>query len=148
MRLTSIRKICPHCNSPALEYLGWTPGGFHYYFQCSNCHKYMEYYYSLTAQISIAAVTLLFFVTLVVLIVSLDSLKTGMFYFLAAAVLSSAISYKYRWVFIRIIPIDGLPDDRWIMPALKRSLRLILILILVIGFVIYTGGFLLNLSRQ
>ncbi len=143
-----IRKICPHCNSPALKYFGWTPGGFHYYFKCSNCQKYTEYYYSLTAQITIAAATLLFFVIFAVLIISLDSPKNGKFYFLAVVVLSSAIAYKYRWSFIKIIPIDGLPDNRWIMPALNRSLRLVLILILVIGFVIYTGVFLLNLSRQ
>lgn len=148
MKIKGVRNICAHCGSSALEYAGWTPGGFHYYFRCSNCHEYTEYYYSLKTQITIAAVTLLFFVILGVLTVGLDSPKTGIFYFLAVAILSAVICYKYRWSFVKVIPIDGLPDGRWIVPAPNRCLRLVIIAIVVIGFMIYAGLFLLNLSRQ
>ena len=37
------KENCPHCKSSKMEYYGGTPGGFHFYYRCSNCRKYTEW---------------------------------------------------------------------------------------------------------
>lgn len=148
MNIKGIRRICAHCSSPALQYSGWTLGGFHYYYKCSTCQKYTEYYYPLKTQVTIAAITLLLLVAFGSLVTNLNFPKTRGFYFSAIVVLLTAISYKYRRAFIKINPIDRLPVDGAILPAPNRSLRLLFITILFIALVIYASVFLSNLNGQ
>ena len=151
MNIKGVRKTCAHCGSSELQYYGQTLGYFHYYYKCSNCQKYTEHYYPLRTQVTINAVWLLLFVVFGLLVLNSNSPKTGILYFSAIAVLTWTIFYKCRRAFIKVIPIDRLPDDRAILRPANRTLRLLLIAIFVIfaiGLAIYASIFYLNLSRQ
>jgi hypothetical protein len=64
------------------------------------------------------------------------------------SILLFVISYNYRWSFGEIITLDKLPDDRLIIRAVPRKIRLIAIVIFSAALISYIGLFVFNTMRQ
>ena len=150
MNLNTLKKRCAHCNAPTLQYCGWTLSNFHKYYKCSTCLKYTEYYYPpLRTFITVGVFMLLFCGAFNLLLgTNSNSPNERIFYFIAFVVLFTLLSYKLRWAFLKIIPIDKLPNDGSVLQAPNKIFCFLLTALFVVGLLIYASVFLFNLIHQ
>ncbi len=143
------KRICAHCQSSALEFYGYIPGGFHYYYECQNCKKYTEYYYPVKIQIYAAVVTISIFTAFAMSMVIFEqSLRTAVLIFLAVAAVSLfALKYITTPLF-KAIPLVELPAGQLIIPGFPRTFSKIIVVLFIVAAVFYFGVFFINLARQ
>jgi hypothetical protein len=141
---------CPHCKSSKMEYYGSTLGGFHFYYKCSRCQKYVEYRITLKNFVIMSSIIFLamVFSFVVPLSVLSDNSRLAILFFVGSVVLFSIVGYRYRWYFYESIPLEDLQTDLWIIYAASKKTRLLIVTILIAALLAYTGIFILNLTRQ
>ena len=122
------KENCPHCKSSKMEYYGGTPGGFHFYYRCSNCRKYTEYRVSsknFLIAISILFLMMFFSIALTLFIFSIGPLSAILF-FLGSVVLFWIVVFKYERYFYESIALEDLQTDLWIIHAASKKSRLVI----------------------
>lgn len=143
------QRLCAHCQSVALEFYGYIPGGFHFYYVCNNCKKYTEYYYPFKGQIYAAVVTILIFTAFAVTMVIFDqSLSTAVLIFLA---ITAVLLFFFKYLtspLVKAIPIAELPASWLIIPAFPKTFSKVVVGLLIIAAVFYFGIFFIHLARQ
>ncbi len=141
---------CPHCNSSRMEYYAFTLGWLHYYYKCSNCHKYTEYRYTLKKFliINFFAFLIMAFITIPsILILGRNPLMAIMIFF-PSILIYVIIGYKYRWYGSEKIALEDIPSDLGIFRAPNKKIRLIIVTVSIVSFLGYTVIFIINLLRQ
>jgi hypothetical protein len=141
---------CPHCKSSELEYFGFTFGGFHFYFKCSRCQKYIEYRITLKNYLIMSSIIFLVMVFSFVLPFSVlnRASRLAILFFIGFVVLYMIVSYRYRWYLYEPIPLVDLPTDFSIIPAPGKKSRLLFVAIFIAVLLAYTGIFILNVVRD
>ncbi len=145
-----LKEDCPHCKASKMEYYGSILGGFHYYYRCSNCRKYIEYRISskkFLIMSSIIFVMMVFIIALPLFLLSISSLSAILFFF-ASLVLFSIFAFKYQRYFFEAIAIEDFQPNLWMIHALNKKIRLTTIAILIATLFVYVGIFVVNLIRQ
>ena len=147
------KENCPYCKYSKMEYYGFTPGGFHFYYRCSNCRKYAEYYFSsktfLTTSVIIFLI-IVFAIALTLFIWSISHLSAILF-FLGFIVLSLMANHKYGRYSYKSIALEDLQTDLWIIRAASKRSRLVIaaiFFVFLVVFLAYIGIFIVNLTRQ
>ncbi len=143
------KRSCPHCGSPKFRYCGYSISTIYTYFECQNCHKYVEYRFTLTAQI-IAYLTLVpIFVILIIGAALLAISRSLAFLFLAGFVLLSTFMIcRYGWAGNEVTLLDNLPGNRFIIPVSQSKIRFfvsIIFLSILFGYIVI---FIFNMIRQ
>ncbi len=141
---------CPHCNSSEMEYYAFTLGGFHFYYKCRRCRKYIEYRITLKNFLIMNSIILLVMVFSFVIPLSVlyDHSKLAMLLFVASFLVFSIVGYRYRFYFYEAIALEDLQTDLWIIHAYRKKIRLLIGAIFTIVLLAYLGLFILNLIRQ
>jgi hypothetical protein len=141
---------CPHCKSSEMEYLGFTFGGFHFYYKCLSCQKYTEYCITLKNYLIMSFIILLMMLFSIAIPLSVFNKHVG----LAIIIICLAFDlfwmfgYKYRFYFYELIALDELQIDLKIIHAFSKRIRLIIVVIIISVFLAYAGIFTFNLLRQ
>jgi hypothetical protein len=141
---------CPHCKSSEMEYYGSTFGGFHFYYKCIRCQKYIEYRISLKNFLIMSSIIFLVMVFSFVVPLSVlnDNSRLAILFFVGSVVLFSIVGYRYRWCFYESITLEDLQTGLWIIHAPSKKIRLLIVAIFIAALLAYIGIFILNLIRE
>jgi hypothetical protein len=148
--LPGSKENCPHCKSSKMEYYGGTPGGFHFYYRCTNCRKYTEYRVSskkFLIACSILFLMMVFSIALTLFIFSISPILATLF-FLGSVVLFWIVDFKYERNFYESIALEDLQTDLWIIHAASKKSRLVIaatFFVLFVAFLAYIGILFLTL---
>ena len=148
--LASPQGNCPHCKSSKMEYYGFTFGGFHFYYKCIRCQKYTEYriaFKNFLIMSSIILLMMVFSFAVPLSVLSRNS-RLAILAFVGCVVLFSIVGYRYRWYFYEPIALQDLPTDLWVVRAVSRKARLIIVTIFIVALLAYTGIFIFNVIRE
>jgi len=132
-----------------MKYYGFTFGGFHFYYECLDCHNYTEYHISLKNMLILCLIILLAMLGILALTLTIGNINPlfASIFFITSTTLYFVVGYKYRWAGFETIAIDNLPD-RLLIRILPAKLRLIVIFTFATLLAVYTAIFISNLMKK
>jgi len=132
-----------------MKYYGFTINYVRYYYQCLTCHKFTEYHITSKKLVLVELSPLVTFAAMIAIysLVADSRPLLALFLSLGSILLFFALSYKHKWSYFEIIPLDKLPD-RLILPAASKKVGLIIKVLFGAVFMGYFSLILFNTIRK
>jgi hypothetical protein len=144
-----IQRSCPHCGATKLRFCGYSISTIYNYFECQECHKYVEYRFTSIAQIISYLLLVPIFIILVIgAVLVVNSRNLALLFLTCAALLFTFAIFRYGWAGQEATALNELPRDRIVIPVSQSKIRILISIIFLSILLGYIALFIFNMVRQ